>query len=92
LLITASRYGGGMNPREIDLNSSGRLAFTRTEAARMLGITPVSIDRLTKRGLLRPSRATRRPLYPVWELERFLRDTAPLLEANAGNGRQRWPS
>ena len=39
-------------------------------------ITAVSIDRLTKRGLLRPSRATRRPLYPIWEIERFLRETS----------------
>jgi len=76
-----------MNPLEIDLKESGRLAFTRTEAAGILGLAPVSIDRLTKRGLLCPSRATRRPLYPVWELERFLRDTAALLEANAGDGR-----
>jgi len=81
-----------MNPSEIDLKNSGRLAFTRTEAARILGVASVSIDRLTRRGLLRPSRATRRPLYPVWELERFLRDTAPLLAANAGDGRKRCPS
>jgi DNA-binding transcriptional MerR regulator len=53
-----------------------KLALTRTEAAEALGISPVTIDRLTKRGLLRPSRATRRPLYPVWEIERFLRETS----------------
>lgn len=50
-----------------------RIAFTRTEAARMLGVTPITVDRLTKRGLLRPNRSTRRPLYPHAELERFLR-------------------
>ena len=55
--------------------SRNKLALTRDEAAETLGISAVTIDRLTKRGLLRPSRATRRPLYPVWELERFLRDT-----------------
>ena len=53
-----------------------KLALTREEAASALGISPVTIDRLTKRGLLHPSRATRRPLYPVWELERFLRETS----------------
>ncbi len=52
-----------------------RLAYTRTEVAEILGVTPVTVDRLTRRGLLKPSRATRRPLYPTWELERFLRDT-----------------
>lgn len=52
-----------------------RLAFTRTEAAEILGVTPTSIDRLTKRGLLKPSRALRRPLYPLRELERFLNET-----------------
>ena len=57
-------------------NQQARLAFTRTEAADSLGISPVTVDRLTKRGLLRPSRATRRPIYPVWELERFLRETS----------------
>ena len=53
-----------------------RLALTRTEAAAALGIRPITIDRLTKRGFLRPNRATRRPLYSVAEIERFLRGTA----------------
>ena len=57
-----------------------KLALTRTEAAMVLGVAPVTIDRLTKRGLLRPSRATRRPLYPVWEIERFLRETSERIE------------
>ena len=52
-----------------------RLAYTRTEVAEMLGVHPVTIDRLTKRGLLKPSRALRRPLYPVGEIERFLSET-----------------
>jgi DNA-binding transcriptional MerR regulator len=53
-----------------------KLALTRVEAAEAIGVTPVTIDRLAKRGLLVPSRATRRPLYPVWEIERFLRETS----------------
>ena len=53
-----------------------KLALTRIEAAEAIGVTPVTIDRLAKRGLLVPSRATRRPLYPVWEIERFLRETS----------------
>ena len=45
-----------------------------TEIAPFAG--EASIDRLTQRGLLRPSRATYRPLYSVKELERFLKDTS----------------
>ena len=56
----------------IDCN---RLAYTREEAAEILGQSPATIDRLARRGLLHPSRATRRPIYPRWELERFLRET-----------------
>lgn len=59
-----------------DATDSKRLALTRVEAATAFGVTPVTIDRLCKRGLLRPSRAIRRPLYPVWEIERFLRETS----------------
>ena len=49
-----------------------KLGLNRLEAARALGVSAVTIDRLTKRGLLRPSRATRRPIYSIHELERFL--------------------
>jgi DNA-binding transcriptional MerR regulator len=57
-----------------------KLALSRAEAAEALGISPVTLDRLTQRGLLKPSRATRRPLYPIWEIERFLRDTSQTIE------------
>lgn len=52
-----------------------KLALTREEAAKALGLSAATIDRLTERGLLQPSRATRRPLYPVSEIERFLKET-----------------
>jgi hypothetical protein len=52
-----------------------KLALKRQEAARALSISVATIDRLTARGLLNPSRATRRPLYPVFEIERFLKAT-----------------
>ncbi len=58
----------------------GKLALTREEAADALGVCAITIDRLAKRGLLVPSRATRRPLYPIWEIERFLRETSTKLE------------
>jgi hypothetical protein len=54
-----------------------KLALNRREAAEALGLSPATIDRLTQRGLLRPSRATRRPLYAVKEIERFLKATTP---------------
>src|ERR1700679_3146978 len=61
-------------------DNTGRLALTRYEAARPLGISVSQIDKLTKRGLLKPSRAIRRPLYAFRELERFLRDTTAQME------------
>ena len=65
-----------MNTLEKTSSLAPKLALTREEAAESLGVSTVTIDRLTKRQLLHPSRATRRPLYPVWELERFLRETS----------------
>ena len=55
-----------------------KLAYTRTEAAKLLGINPITLDRLAKRGLINPSRAIRRPLYPHTELIRFLEETKSL--------------
>jgi Helix-turn-helix domain len=52
-----------------------KLALTRVEAADALNISPATLDRLVKRGLLRPSRALRRPLFSIAEIERFLRET-----------------
>ena len=51
------------------------LALTREDAAATLSISPVSLDRLVKRGLIRPSKALRRPLFPLAELQRFLSET-----------------
>jgi len=69
-----------MNPPGNTNQRRDKLALSRIEAAETLGVSPVTIDRLTRRGLLRPSRATRRPLYPVWEIERFLRETTAVHE------------
>ena len=57
-----------------------KLALTREEAAKAIGQSAVTVDRLARRGLLRPSRATRRPVYPIWEIERFLRETSASVE------------
>ncbi|MGA2869365.1 MAG: helix-turn-helix domain-containing protein [Verrucomicrobiota bacterium] len=50
--------------------------YKRAEAALYLGISTITIDRLTKRGLLRPSRALRHPIYTKDDLDRFLRETS----------------
>jgi len=65
-----------MNPPDHSNTPAHKLALTREEAADALGVCAITIDRLAKRGLLVPSRATRRPLYPIWEIERFLRETS----------------
>lgn len=52
-----------------------KLALTWEEAASALSISLATLDRLTERGLLKPSRVTRRPLYPLFEIERFLKET-----------------
>ncbi|MBI5799974.1 MAG: helix-turn-helix domain-containing protein [Verrucomicrobia bacterium] len=65
-----------MNAQDNPTPALPKLALSRLEAAQALGISAPTLDRLTSRGLLRPSRATRRPLYAVTELQRFLRDTS----------------
>jgi hypothetical protein len=66
---------GGMKKKLVALSEAPKLALSRVEAAAALGVSPISVDRLAARGLLKPSRALRRPLYPVSEIERFLRET-----------------
>jgi hypothetical protein len=68
-----------MNQQNL-LFQTPKLALTRVEAADALDISPATLDRLTQRGLLRPSRALRRPLYAVEELKRFLRETTGGIE------------
>jgi predicted site-specific integrase-resolvase len=57
-----------------------KLGFNRVEAAQALGVSPATLDRLTARGLLRPCRATYRPIYWVGELERFLQENSKSAE------------
>jgi hypothetical protein len=53
-----------------------KLGLNRIEAAKAIGVSPATLDRLTARGLLRPCRVTYRPIYWVGELERFLKDNS----------------
>jgi excisionase family DNA binding protein len=52
----------GVSPRAVKLK----------EAANYLGVSPISIRRLIKRGLIKPNRALRHVLIPVAELDRFI--------------------
>ena len=56
---------GGMKRKSVQTSNVPKLALTREETAQAIGVHPITISRLTERGLIRPSRATRRPLYPV---------------------------
>lgn len=60
----------------VNQNVHEKKGFKRAEAAHYLGISTVSLDRLTARGLLRPSRALRHPIYSKDDLDRFLRETS----------------
>lgn len=64
-----------MKTTEITRSAPPTLALTRKEAAAALGVSATTVDRLTQRRLLNPSRATRRPLFALSELERFLLET-----------------
>jgi hypothetical protein len=63
-----------LTPKSEIGQSIQRLALTTNETAAALGVKPTTVWRLTQRGLLNPNRATRRPLYPVAEIERFLQE------------------
>jgi len=52
-----------------------RLAYTSEETAEALNISMVTLWRLEKRGLLKPSRALRTPRWSRTEIERFLEET-----------------
>ena len=54
--------------------------YKRAEAAIYLGVAKITIDRLTKRGLLHPSRALQHPIYSKDDLDRFLRETSEPIE------------
>lgn len=83
---SSGRLRPAMNQPTQSSNRNVILALSRDEAACALGVCAHTVDRLTKRGLLRPSRVTRRPMYPIWEVERFLRESVEL-RANPGDTR-----
>jgi hypothetical protein len=69
------KIGKDMNTKtEHTASATPRGALKTVAAAEYLALTPLTVRKLMKRGLLRPNRATRHLLFPVAELERFLRD------------------
>ena len=58
-----------------------KLCYTTNDAAEMLGVNPTTIWRLTKRGLLRPSKGIRYARYTLEELQRYLRETSDPIKA-----------
>lgn len=65
--------------------SSHRIAYRLDEAAKLLGLSTISIRRAIKRGMIRPSRAFRTPLISKEELERFIAESS-LPTATPKNG------
>ena len=55
-------------------NTEDRLTFKLREAATALGVSPTSVRRAIKRGLIRPTIAFRHVLISREELERFIRE------------------
>lgn len=53
-----------------------RLALSAAETAQALGISRGTLWRLCRRGVIKPSRALRTLLFPLSEIERFLRASA----------------
>lgn len=52
-----------------------RMAYSLRETAGLLGVSYISIVRLVKRGLLRPSNALRNKIVSRDEIQRFLNET-----------------
>lgn len=51
----------------------GQVALTRDQTAKACGFKhPVTVDRLRQRGLLHPNLATRRPVYALTEIAKFI--------------------
>ena len=74
----SDNVGGSTNTET--KNHIEKKGYKRAEAATYLGVAKITIDRLTKRGLLHPSRALRHPIYSKDDLDRFLRETSEPIE------------
>ena len=57
-----------------------KLAVSADEASKLISVSRTTLARLTKRGLLNPVKATRKPVYSIAELQRFLDETTRQVE------------
>lgn len=53
-----------------------RLAYSKNELSQLLGLSPVTLWRLEKKGLLRPVAGVRHKLYSAHAVARFLEGRA----------------
>jgi excisionase family DNA binding protein len=67
-----------MGAKDCNTMQIEKLAVNRFEAARLLSISLRTLDSLLARGELCARRVGRRVVFPVVELERFLRRDHPL--------------
>jgi len=49
-----------------------RLSYKINEAAKILGVSPITVRRAISRGLLKPCRAFRHPLIPAEQLRKLI--------------------
>ena len=60
---------------KLSKDPQNRLAYSTSEVAQLLGVSPRSLKRLEERGLLRPSRGLRKKLYLDSDLVAYLEDS-----------------
>jgi hypothetical protein len=58
-----------------EARSLPKLGFTMRQTAEIIGVSYMTVFRLAKRGLLRPSKALRTKIFSAEEIQRFLRET-----------------
>jgi len=56
--------------------AKNKLAVSADEAAEMMSISRTTLDRLRKRGLIHPVKATRIPTYALTEIQRYLNEAS----------------
>jgi predicted site-specific integrase-resolvase len=60
------------NPASNESPPLPRLSYKINEAAKILGVAPITIRRAISRGLLKPCRAFRHPLIPAEQLKKLI--------------------
>lgn len=61
-----------MSPTSVQNPNPTPIALKIPDAAKALGVKPITIRRLIERGELRPNRSLRTPLIPISQLHAFI--------------------